>query len=701
MKSFDVVVIGARNLGLTAATLLAASGKKVLVVEQYPASGGSATSFVRGRFEFNASPLGLCQAGSEDDSAEELINCAKDLLDAHDLSLENAETENPKFCESIKTIKELLRMNNTESSMAFDHLIHDLGGQIWYRSKVDKIDMEDDGLEIVTLYDGTRVSCEHVVSSLAPSAVFDRIVDQGKLSDWLGKSLVEHHDAKFPFSVYLGLDASAEELGLKAGTHKIEAKDKDNSGFFVTVESGTGPRSSDKGACIVYFTKFFEQDPFAKIEQSDYFNLKDQIALELIGQFEELTAINIRNHIEEAATASPSTWARRLGSRGGKSNKRMISGLGTMACDSFHLTKALHSPWQHVIVDSIKDIKGWVKIIRVKPNPAKGTDKLAFFRAGMHICLSMKIGDSVATRAYCMASSPLRAIDKDGFYEFSIFSIPAEFGGFMSDYIAKNVAEGTELEISSPRGGLCYTPVRDARKVIAVAIGSVAPFLSMAHAIVDGVEDFDLTILFEHMPEVAGMYFDELNELAEKSNGKVRVVHYLPEESREGYINARISADDVRKFAGDDDYSLFVISTGLPGDQSWEIIHDLDLPKRRWRKSPVGNMSAPKVVEELKAHGIEPEEGLSFKGTIVERDKEYDIDCAANETIVTAMERAGIVVPTSCRSGKCGVCRSRLIEGEVHIQESSDGRRAADKLNNWIHPCRTIPLSDFKLELPY
>lgn len=55
MKKYDVVVIGAGNGGLAAATKILNAGKTCLVCEKHNIPGGFATSFVRGRFEFEAS----------------------------------------------------------------------------------------------------------------------------------------------------------------------------------------------------------------------------------------------------------------------------------------------------------------------------------------------------------------------------------------------------------------------------------------------------------------------------------------------------------------------------------------------------------------------------------------------------------------------------------------------------------------------
>jgi prolycopene isomerase len=52
MQAYDVIVIGAGNGGLTAAAKLAQEGLNVLLLERHNIPGGAATSFCRGRFEF-------------------------------------------------------------------------------------------------------------------------------------------------------------------------------------------------------------------------------------------------------------------------------------------------------------------------------------------------------------------------------------------------------------------------------------------------------------------------------------------------------------------------------------------------------------------------------------------------------------------------------------------------------------------------
>ncbi|MGN1328742.1 MAG: phytoene desaturase family protein [Eubacterium sp.] len=81
MKEYDVIVIGAGNGGLTAAANCAKAGVSTLLLERHNIPGGSASSFVRGRFEFEPSLHELCGIGTPEEpgDVEKMFN----RVDAH------------------------------------------------------------------------------------------------------------------------------------------------------------------------------------------------------------------------------------------------------------------------------------------------------------------------------------------------------------------------------------------------------------------------------------------------------------------------------------------------------------------------------------------------------------------------------------------------------------------------------------------
>ena len=92
---------------------------------------------------------------------------------------------------------------------------------------------------------------------------------------------------------------------------------------------------------------------------------------------------------------------------------------------------------------------------------------------------------------------------------------------------------------------------------MALAGGSgITPFLSMARAIRDGVEDFNLTILFGSRTEESILFREELDEICAACD-KVKVVHVLSDEEKAGFEHGFITADIIQKYAVAP-YSVFI-----------------------------------------------------------------------------------------------------------------------------------------------
>jgi len=74
------------------------------------------------------------------------------------------------------------------------------------------------------------------------------------------------------------------------------------------------------------------------------------------------------------------------------------------------------------------------------------------------------------------------------------------------------------------------------------------------------------------------------------------------------------------------------------------------------------------------------------------------IPARADEPLMISLERAGITIPTSCRSGECSLCRTKLLSGEV-FQPRGAKVRKSDRQFGYIHACTAYPLKDLELLL--
>lgn len=352
---------------------------------------------------------------------------------------------------------------------------------------------------------------------------------------------------------------------------------------------------------------------------------------------------------------------------------------------------ALHPHVQFAKVAKVEDQPD-AKVFTLVGDESKGCKSLAYFRAGQYISVVLGIDKALVTKPYTIASDPKEALGENSSYKIMVKKAEKGYG---SEYILNNWKKGTEVVTSGPLGHYYYQELRDAKKIVAAAGGSgITPFLSMAHAIVSGIEDFNLTIIYGSKTESGIAFKAELDELVKKSAGKIQVIHVLSDEKKEGYENGFITAELIKKYAGEGDYSLFICGNKAFYKHMHNVVDELGLPIRRARFEVSGEYGDPAQNPEYKG-----DKNAEYNVKVLARGKYYYLKCKGDETLLHAVQSAGIGVTSDCRSGACGWCHSRLICGSVFIPEDADGRREADKKFGWIHPCVTYPLSDIEMEV--
>ncbi len=319
--------------------------------------------------------------------------------------------------------------------------------------------------------------------------------------------------------------------------------------------------------------------------------------------------------------------------------------------------------------------------------------KLPPFYAGQFMVIDFPLGESLISRPYSISSAPYQArLDEHAFVEITVRRSKGD--GFICDYINDNVKVGDQFRGMIGCGQFYYEPLRDAKHVVALAGGvGITPFASMAREIVHGTLDFDLTILYGSVSSDDITLKDELDQL---KSDKLHIVHVLSGDEPDwpgerGFLTAEL----IKKYSAPDT-TYFICGPQVMYKFLRGELAKLNPPQRRVRFEVFGQAKDITVFEGY------PQDvrDKTFSLTVVRGVHEDVIPAKATESLVVALERAGIRIETGCRSGECGFCRTKVLSGSVFICPESDGRRAADRDFGYVHACAAYPTSDVKIKIP-
>ena len=353
------------------------------------------------------------------------------------------------------------------------------------------------------------------------------------------------------------------------------------------------------------------------------------------------------------------------------------------------VVKEWHPGKLDLVVKEIREASKTAKTVRFAR--ADG-GKLPFFYAGQYIVLDFVIGDSVISRPYSISSAPFEARGEDPFVEITVRRSRGD--GFIADYINDSVKVGDTFKGLMGCGQFYYEPLRDAKHVVALAGGvGITPFASMAKEVANGSLDMDLTILYGSVSSDDIVMKAELDAI---KSDKVHIVHVLsgdePDwQGEKGFLTAEL----IKKYSAEDTTYFScgpqAMYTFLRGE-----LAKLNAPKRRVRFEVFGQA---KDITTFPGYPLELKD-KTFNLTVRRGVHEDVIPAKATESLVVALERAGIRIETGCRSGECGFCRTKVLKGSVYVCPENDGRRAADKDFNYVHACAAYPTSDVTIKIP-
>ena len=341
------------------------------------------------------------------------------------------------------------------------------------------------------------------------------------------------------------------------------------------------------------------------------------------------------------------------------------------------LAKRLHPGMMDVELTAVRQVAAGMVELTFKRLDA---DAFPFFRAGQYVSLQGRVGESVVSRPYSIVSSPRQALANE-------LVLGVADSGFFSGWLNREAKPGDRFRMSEPTGEFHYETLRDKKQIVCIAGGAgITPFISMARSMADKDEPYEMILFYGARDEAHLAYQAELDELCQKTG--LRVVYVLSDEEKSGFAHGFITADLMEQFVDIKECTFFLCGPKAMYDFIDSQLASYQLPVKAVHRDatccPNLKIDAPRT----------------FRLTVHIRDEVFTMDAAEHETLLTAMERAGVPAPNKCRAGGCGYCHSKWIAGEFRIAEGRDGRREADRKFGFVHPCVTYPLSDMEIDVP-
>jgi glycine betaine catabolism B len=303
------------------------------------------------------------------------------------------------------------------------------------------------------------------------------------------------------------------------------------------------------------------------------------------------------------------------------------------------------------------------------------------FVPGQFLTVQVTVGERRHVRCYSISSAP----ENEEYLEISV-----RRQGLVSGLLHAAVKTGDTVHARRPAGHFVY-PFGDDRPLVLLAGGiGVTPLMAMVRHAVAADRHRSIALLYSvrHAGDVA--FRADLEQL-ERRHPRLRVVITVTgQRAASGLRHGRIDAAVIRDAVANPLESIYMICGPLPMiDATRSMLGALGIPSEQVRFE---------AFEAAAASGAKLPGGDASdtpkKLTLAHSRREADIE--PGESLLDAAERAGCEIPSICRSGVCGTCRTRLVRGRARC--TSETLAPVERENGFVLPCVTWADDDCELE---
>ena len=307
--------------------------------------------------------------------------------------------------------------------------------------------------------------------------------------------------------------------------------------------------------------------------------------------------------------------------------------------------------------------------------------------AGQYVTLRLGIDGVRVTRSYTIASSPLRA----GAFEISVKRAPE---GLASRFLHDRVREGDTLDVSAPAGRFVFVG-DEAERVVLIAGGvGITPMMAVIRSLTDRCWPGAIHLVYAVRTRADVIFGDELATL-ERRFPDLHVTITLSNDDAPGWDGprGRITRALLEACVPADTRGPVLVCGPAPMMTAVRrlLVDELGVPDADVHEeafvSPIASSAAAAPADV----------GVPVDATVVFQRAGRRIDLPAGLTVLEAAEDAGVALPSECRSGICGQCKTRLVSGRV-VMDVQDALTPADRARGLVLACQARPTCDVVLD---
>lgn len=282
------------------------------------------------------------------------------------------------------------------------------------------------------------------------------------------------------------------------------------------------------------------------------------------------------------------------------------------------------------------------------------------FVAGQFLAVRVRADGRDHVRCYSISSAP----HERGFLEISV-----KQQGLVSRTLHATLRAGSLASLKAPAGSFTY-PADDDRALLLIAGGiGITPVLSMLRHAVAADPGRPITLLYSAQSVEALAFSGEIRQLARR-HPQVRACFAITRgDGAPDMYPGRIDESLIQASVPDIPHSVAMICGPQPMiDGLRQTLTSLGMPAPQIRSEVFE--AAVAATAGAAAHRVERNAADSAAHDVKCARSGTSIRAADGQTLLEATEAGGVEIDSLCRSGVCGTCRTRVLEGDVECRSS-------------------------------